>query len=654
MKKYILPIICLTVSLSVIAKTRSYTLESPSGNLRMEILMTDTLSYSVKSGGKDVITAAKSAMIFDSSTIGIKPVTKSVKRASESSVIEPVVPTKFSKVDNRYNSLTVKCAGNYSVEFRAFDDGVAHRFITTGDKTDSVNVVNEIYDITLPENTFANLQQCSSFKTSYEEEYTHMPISEWTPAGNMSTLPVLMQEPDGTNALFCETDLSDYPAMFLKGDGRNGFSAVFPKVPVKFGYDGDRSVKILEEAPYIARTAAARAYPWRYIAIGSPSDIYQQTISCRLTTKNVIADTSWIKPGAASWEWWNGATPYGPDVNFEAGYNLDTYKYFIDFAAKYGIPYIIMDEGWAMTTTDPYTSNPKIDVHEIVRYGNEKGVGVFLWLTWLTVENNMSDLFKTMKEWGVKGLKIDFMDRSDQWMVNYYERVAAEAAKNQILVDMHGAFKPAGLEIKYPNILSYEGVRGMEQMGGCTPDNSVYYPFMRNAVGPMDYTPGAMISMQPEHYRADRPNSASIGTRAYQLALFPLFETGLQMLADNPTLYYRNPDCTEYIASVPLTWDETRLLCAEIGKYVAVAKRHGDKWWISAICNNESPRQLKISTDFLPIDKEYSIEWFEDGINANKQAMDYRHKTGIVNHNSELDLKLARNGGWTAVISPNH
>lgn len=644
--------LALTLGLNAVAAApASYSLKSPSGNIELTVVPSDTLSYSVTAGGKVAVENVRLAMILEKSRYGINPVVKKAHRKSVDNTLSPVVPTKFSKVTNNYNSLTLTCKGGYAVEFRAFDDGVAHRFISSGSKNDSVDVMDEIYSVSLPADTYANIQPCGGFKTSYEDEYKHLMLKDWKRDDKMSTLPVLMQETGGLNALFCETDLIDYPAMFLRGEGVAGFYAVFPKVPVKFGPDGDRSVRILEEASYIARTSAARSYPWRYIALGTAADIYQQTLSCRLTTQSVLDDTSWIKPGAASWEWWNGATPYGPDVNFESGYNLDTYKYFIDFAAEFGIPYIIMDEGWAMTTTDPYTPNPKVDVHEIVRYGKEKGVGVFLWLTWLTVENNMDSLFKTMSDWGVAGLKIDFMDRSDQWMVNYYERVAREAAKNHVLVDMHGSFKPAGLEIRYPNLLSYEGVRGMEQMGGCRPDNTVYLPFMRNAVGPMDYTPGAMISMQPEHYRADRPNSAAIGTRAYQLALFPLFETGLQMLADNPTLYYRNADCTEYIASVPLTWDETRLLDAEIGRYVAVAKRHGDKWWVSAICDNEGPVELNIKADFLG-DGQYDVVWFEDGINAGRQAMDYRRKEGSADNTSVLDMKLARNGGWTAVFTP--
>ena len=329
---------------------------------------------------------------------------------------------------------------------------------------------------------------------------------------------------------------------------------------------------------------------------------------------------------------------------------METYKYFIDFASKFGIPYIIMDEGWAKSTRDPYTPNPDVDLHELIRYGKEKNVGIVLWLTWLTVEKNF-DLFKTFNEWGIKGVKIDFMDRSDQWMVNYYERVAQEAARHHLFVDFHGSFKPAGLEYKYPNVLSYEGVRGMEQMGGCKPENSIYLPFMRNAVGPMDYTPGAMISMQPNIYRSERPNSASIGTRAYQMALFVIFESGLQMLADNPTLYYRNEDCTRFITQVPVTWDETVVLEAKVGEYVIVAKRKGEKWFIGGMTNDkENERESEINLDFLKDGRTYRVTSFEDGINAGYQVMDYRMKSAAMNKNQKLSVKMARNGGFAAVL----
>ncbi len=638
------------VPLCASAKAKTYTLTSPDGAKSIVVSAGDTLSYSVTTSGCPLVEKAKVALITADRAYGVNPKVKKTSRKKVADTIKPVVPLKHSEVDDNYNSLTLDMDGGYAVEFRAYNNGVAHRFITAA--PDSMDVYNEIYDVTFVPGLKANLQQPGGFKTSYEEMYTHKPLAEWTPSDKMSTLPVLMQADGGQCVLVSESDLMDYPCMFLKGDGKNGFYATFPKVPLKFGDDGDRSVKILEEAPYIARTAGKRSFPWRFMAIGTPADIVEQTLAVQLGGANLIDDTSWIKPGLASWEWWNGAMPYGDDVDFESGFNMNTYKYFIDFAAKYGIPYIIMDEGWALDTRDPYTPNPEVDVHEIVRYGKEKGVGVFLWLTWLTVENNF-DLFKTFADWGVKGLKIDFMDRSDQWMVNFYERVIREAAANNLLVDFHGAFKPAGLEQKYPNLLSYEGVRGMEQMGGCVPDNTVYLPFMRNAVGPMDYTPGAMISMQPNCYASRRPNSASIGTRSYQMALFVILESGLQMLADNPTLYYRNDDCTRYIASVPVTWDQTKVIEAVPGEYIIVAKRKGDNWYVGGIANGkEKHREFNVSLDFLQPGVSYTMESFADGVNAHNQAMDYRRKVSQVGSSTTLPVTMARNGGWTAVIKP--
>ncbi|MBO4999965.1 MAG: glycoside hydrolase family 97 catalytic domain-containing protein, partial [Bacteroidaceae bacterium] len=310
-------------------------------------------------------------------------------------------------------------------------------------------------------------------------------------------------------------------------------------------------------------------------------------------------------------------------------------------------------EGWAKSTYDPYTPNDNLDLQELIRYGKEKNVGVILWLTWLCVENNF-DLFAKFEEWGVKGVKIDFMDRSDQWMVDYYERVAAEAAKHHLFVDFHGSFKPAGLEYKYPNVLSYEGVRGVEQNGGCIPDNSVYYPFLRNAIGPMDYTPGVILTYQPELYLSKPYNGGGIGTRAYQMALFVLFETGLQMLCDNPTLYYREKECTEFMAGVPIPTDETVSLEAKVGEYAIVAKRKGDKWYIGGMTNNkEKQREFELSLDFLPEGTTWNMVSFEDGVNANKQAMHYVKKEQQVKKGQKIKVKMARNGGFAAVISMN-
>ena len=628
---------------------KKYELTSPDRQVKATVSVGEQLTYNLAYGNETLLDNCTLGMEVGEEKLGTNPKVVRASRKNVSETITPVVPLKYATVDNHYNQLLLKFRSGYSIEFRAFDNGFAYRFIT--DRKGEMEVKNETFGLHFPGDYLLHMQQPGGFKTSYEEEYRHVESKEWKESDRMALLPLLIDTRKDCKILFSESDLSDYPGMFLKSRGANSVEAVFPRVPLEFGEDGDRSQKILKEADYIARTEGKRNFPWRYFVI-APNDgaLIENTMTLQLAEKNVLDDTSWIKPGQASWEWWNGATPYGPDVNFEAGCNLDTYKYFIDFAAHYGIPYIIMDEGWAMSTRDPYTPNPKVDVHELIRYGKEKNVGIVLWLTWLTVENNFG-LFETFEKWGVKGVKIDFMDRSDQWMVNFYERVAKEAAKHHLLVDFHGSFKPSGLEYKYPNVISYEGVRGMEQMGGCRPDNSVYLPFIRNAVGPMDYTPGAMLSMQPEVYRSERPNSASIGTRAYQMALFVIFESGLQMMADNPTLYYRNDECSRFLTQVPQTWDETIALKAKVGEYVIVAKRKGEKWYIGGMTNNQQKeRTFDIALDFLPEGKTCKITSFEDGINANRQAMDYRKKEQTLKKGDILHVRMARNGGFAAVI----
>lgn len=555
---------------------------------------------------------------------------------------------KFEEIRDRCNMLRLDFRGGWAVEFRAYDDGMAYRFVTA--LGHDIEVLSEKVAIRFPDDYTAVVQQPGGFKTAYEEPYSLIETNGWKPGDPMSVLPVLIDTRQGYKLLLSESALSDYPCMFLEGDGANGMKGTFPKVPLAYEESGDRSMRILQEADYIARTKGTRAFPWRYFVIAKDDgQLIENTMTARLAEQQAIADASWIEPGQVSWEFWNAASPYGPDVDFVAGFNTATYKYYIDFAAEYGIPYIIMDEGWARSTRDPYTPNPAVDVHELIRYGREKGVGIILWMTWLVVENHF-EMFEELSKWGVKGVKIDFMDRSDQWMVNYYERVAAEAARHKMVVAFHGSFKPAGLEYKYPNVLAYEGVRGMENMGGCTPANSVWFPFIRNAVGPMDYTPGAMLSMQPESYCGNRPNAASIGTRAYQMALFVLFETGLQMLADNPTLYYRNDECTRFISRVPVTWDETRALKAVAGKFAVVAKRKGDKWYVGAINGSNEGIELEIPLDFLTPGKNYTMTGFEDGINAFRQAMDYRKTQRRVDSTGKATLKIARNGGWAAVI----
>jgi len=649
MKKHLL-ILLVGMFTNIIA--RSAELISPNGLIKVEIHVTDKISYDIYKGNRLLLKNCSLGINIDKAYLDREIKVRSLKSFKINEQLNPVVPLKFSKIDNLCNVLVMKLSSGYSVEFRAYDGGVAYRFITDlkGDKNGQIKVISENIRLPLPNSYQLHVQPAKDFTSNYETNYIHPDAKTWTDSKQMVTLPALIDTKTGVKILFGETDLTDYPCLFLKGEVNKGMMSTFSKVATEERQEGDRFMRITKSGDFIAKTSGKRTYPWRYfITASNDLELLESTLPVKLAPRSLIKNTDWIKPGQVSWEWWNDASPYGPDVKFESGYNLETYKYYIDFASKSRIPYIIMDEGWAESVHDPYTPNKKVDLQELIKYGKEKKVDIILWLTWLSVEKNMG-LFKKFSEWGIKGVKIDFMDRNDQWMVNYYERVAKEAAKYNILVDFHGAFTPRGLEHKYPNVISYEGVRGLEQMEGCQPENTIYLPFIRNIAGAMDFTPGAMINMQPEVYGGKRPNAAAVGTRAYQLALFVLFESGVQMLCDNPTLYYKNQDCTDFIVKVPVTWDETKALVAEAGEIAVVAKRNGKKWFIGGITNGMA-RDIDLSLDFLTKGKSYSMTCFSDGINASRQAMDFNRKTITVSSNADIPVKMSRNGGFAAIIS---
>ena len=640
-------VLCICISLSA---QKSYQLVSPNGEIKVSVSVSDKIYYDIIYGQETLLENGTMQMQLSKQVLGKNPKLSKVSTQTVNEAICPVIPFKFSNIRNHYNQLLLKFSGNYSVEFRAFDDGVAYRFISN--KKGEVEVLNELFQIDFPEDYLMHTQQSPDFGTNYEIAYTHPKYSEWKVQKGVTLLPLLLEAKNNHKILISESSVSDYPHMFITPSENKGISSAFPKCPIEFGENGDRSLKLMKHADYIAQTSGKRSFPWRYFVITKDDgQLIENTMTARLAEPSQIEDPSWIKPGLTTWEWWNGATPYGTDVDFEGGCNTNTYKYYIDFASKFGVEYILLDEGWAKTTYDPFTPNPNVDLHELIRYGKEKNVGVILWLTWLCAENH-PELFAKFAEWGVKGVKIDFMDRSDQWMVNYYERMASEAAKHKLFIDFHGSFKPAGLEYKYPNVLSYEGVRGQEQNKGCHPDNSIFYPFMRNAVGPMDYTPGVIQTFQPQYYLSTHFNGGGIGTRAYQMALFVLFETGLQMLVDSPTLYYREEDCARFIAGIPLVTEKTISLASKVGEYVIVAKKKGEKWYIGGMTNNkENERIFELSLDFLPEGQTWKMISYEDGVNANKQAMHYMKFEKQVKKGQKIKVKMARNGGFAAMLS---
>lgn len=621
------------------------TAQSPDGQVSVSVTLSDRIYYDVVSHNETLLKQSVIGMQLSDKTLGANPVLKKKSVRTVKETVTPVLPLKYSQVENNYTLLTLDMKGGYAVDFRLYDDGVAFRMRTA--LPGEIKVIQENTVFQLAENCDLVLQQPGGFKTSCEENYSFVKSNEWKKEDRMSELPVLIM---GKNQkiLLSEFDLVSYPGLFLKGNADNSLSAIQPKNPIEYEDQGDRSHRILKEADYIAKTKGTRTFPWRYMLITQEDGrLAENTMPMRLAQKCQIEDTSWIKPGQTCWDWLNGI-PYGADVTFKGGINLDTYKYFVDFASRNGVPYIIMDEGWALDTRDPFRTNPEVNLPELIRYGKSKNVGIWVWLPWLTVEHHM-DLFEKFEEWGIVGTKIDFMDRQDQWMVDFYDRVAKEAAKHHIMVDFHGAFHPSGLEYRYPNILTYEGVRGMEYNGSCTPKNSIWFPFLRNAVGPMDYTPGSMLCYQPESHHGNRPICAGVGTKAYHMAVFVLFETNLQMLMDNPCRYDKWPDCRDFITSVPVNWDETRVLAAEAGQYIVMAKRKGQKWFIGGITNDKE-RELDVTLNVLPEGKNLQMTSFVDGVNADRMAMDYRQEKASVNKSTKLHIKMARNGGFAAVI----
>ena len=618
---------------------------SPDGQTQVNVTISDRIYYNVVSGGETLFDKCHIGMTLRDRTLGEKPSLKSKKVREVSETVTPIHPLKASTVENKYTLLTLNMGGNYKVEWRIYDDAVAYRFVTSikGD----IEVMAEDATWQLAEDSKLVLQQTGGFKTSCEETYSVVDSKSWKAEDKMSELPILVM---GKNhkMLISEFDLFDYPGTFLKGNAENGFYGVHPKNPLEYEDQGDRSQKILKEADYIAKTSGTRSFPWRYVLITQDDrKLAESTMPMRLAPENVIGETDWIKPGLTCWDWLNGI-PYGPDVTFKSGINLDTYKYFVDFAARNGVGYMLMDEGWALDTRDPFKTNPEVHLPELISYAKGKGVGIIVWLPWLTVEHNMN-VFEVFEEWGIKGVKIDFMDRQDQWMVNFYERVAKEAAEHHIFVDFHGAFHPSGLDYKYPNVLTYEGVRGMEYNGSCRPENTVWFPFLRGAVGPMDYTPGSMLCCQPESYHGNRPICAGMGTKAYNMAVFVLFESNLQMLMDNPCRYDQWPDCRDFLTKMPVNWDETRVLAAEAGQYCVTAKRKGDKWYIGGFTNGKE-RNIQIDLSFLTAGKTYKMTSFEDGVNAHIMAMDYVRKEASVNNGTKKDIRMVRNGGFAAVL----
>ncbi|WNH09847.1 glycoside hydrolase family 97 protein [Thalassobellus suaedae] len=633
------------------AHSQNYEIKSPDGNIRISIDNSDNIIWSASLNGNVIIEKAEAGMDFTSNTdFGTNPKVKKHTIKSVSKTIHPVVAHKDSKIKDDYTEISITYRGHYKLNFRAYNDGVAYQFIDEAHARRQV--VSENISLTFPKGTKSLFPQEESMYSHNERLYLDKSLPEIL-TNEFCSLPVLFIT-NKAKVLFTETALIDYPGLFLKGNASTTMNAIFPKYvleAVDKNGKSDRVQTITKEADYIAQTTGKRVYPWRVFIISDDDrTLIESNLTYQLAKPTVIKNTSWIKPGKVAWDWYNANNIYG--VDFKAGLNDDTYKYYIDFASKNNIEYIILDEGWTKSTTDILHFNPEMDINELIRYGNEKNVGIILWVLWKPLDENLLEILETYKRWGAKGIKIDYMQRNDQYMVNSYEQIAKECAKLQLLVDFHGAFKPSGLRRMYPNVVNYEGVRGNENnkwSEDITPEHNVTIPFIRMAAVPMDFTPGAMINKQTKNYAISFDRPMSLGTRAHQVAMYVVYEAPLQMMCESPSTYYKEQETVDFITKIPTTWDETKVLHGSVGNYIVVARRKEDTWYIGGMTDSNA-RSLPLDLSFLG-EGSYNMEVYRDGINVDMFAQDYKIETLHVTKSTKATANIASGGGWSAIIT---
>ena len=630
---------------SLSAKTHE--LYSPDKKIKVIIQVDRAVSYSVFCDGKEILSPSPISLTIErSGVLGKEPRLSGVKSRTVNDRIIPPVKEKRAVIADRFNEAVLTFKGSYGLVFRAYDDGVAYRFFTK--LKGRVKVISEEVSLKFNRDHSVYFPVTDSFLSSFERNYSYLPLSQIT-AEKMAFLPVLIDIQDGPKVAITEADLDDYPGLYLMGspDGSPALRGTFAAYPLKEEQKRDRTLAVAERADYIADTDGTREFPWRVLAITRrDGELLENDIVYRLARPPVLKDTSWIKPGKVAWDWWNDLNLFG--VDFESGINTRTYKYYIDFAAKFGIEYIILDEGWS-DPADLLKTNPDLDMPGLLAYACEKNVGLVLWCVWLTLDRQLQEALDLFERWGVRGIKVDFMDRDDQKVVNFHKRVAAEAAKRKLVVDFHGAFKPTGLRRQYPNLLTREGVLGLEYnkwSKSVTPEHDLLIPFIRMLAGPMDFTPGAMRNAGEKDFQAVFSEPMSQGTRCHQLAMYVVYESPLQMLSDSPSAYLREPEIMDFLAKVPTVWDETIGLGAKVGDYVVVARKSGDEWYVGAM-TDWTPRELEIDFGFLGAG-EYQAEVYADGVNAARYASDYTKSSLAVKAGDRLKIKLAPGGGWAA------
>ena len=647
----ILSLLLLSGNASFAAKEKKYVLSSPDGTLKVEISAGNELAYQVMHGNDTILSHSNIGLVLENGTIvGKTPrITGERRRKIKDNIESPFY--RFKEFVATGNELDLKLKGGFGIIFRAYNEGVAYRFYTT--QSSDIIIKEEQAEFNFKEDYTAYLPYTTNDKKpmamAYQNVYDITPLSKAQP--KLAFLPVTV-DCGSVKLTLLESDLEAYPDMFVQSQqGKYGLKGVFAPYPAKTDfYPWRKQEYVTETTDFISRSRGSRSYPWRVLAITEKdTDMPVNNLVYALASPNRIGDTSWIKTGKVAWDWWNDWNLKG--VPFKAGINMDTYKYYIDFASRNGLEFIVLDEGWYDPKSgDMLTVIPELDLTELIAYGKSKGVEIVLWTVFNVLDSQLEAACKKYADMGIKGFKVDFLDRDDQTAVEMVYRIAEMTARYKLTLDLHGIYKPTGINRTYPHIINFESVFGMEEVKWTDIKNNmplydVTFPYIRMMAGPVDYTPGAMRNATKADWRAMYYTPASMGTRCHQLAAYIVHDSPFTMLCDAPTNYLNEQECVDFIASLPVEVDSTFIASGELGKYIVTVRKKDVNWYIGGMTNWDE-RDVQLDFSFLPEGMSYTAVLFKDGVNANKQAEDYRKETIRIDKDSRLTLHLASGGGF--------
>lgn len=641
------------------------TLESLNQKILVEIdVKSPQLSYTLVYDGIKVLNPSPIGMnLASGEKFGVNPQLLSSSLTKHNEAIQAPIYKK-KQIKDEYNQLLMTFKNDFSVLFRAYDDGVAYRILTKKNKEIVVTDENVSYVFADNYNSMVpyikerrndgSIEQ--QFYSSFQSYYSTQPLLD-IKYGRLMLSPLLIELDRNHKAVIGESDVEDYPGTHLIHYGGNtltGISAPYPKKEVQGGHNNLQMI-VAEREDYLAKTSGNRAFPWRFIVLSENDvELANSDMVYKLASPPRFTDYSWIKPGKVAWDWWNSWNLEG--VDFRTGVNNDTYKFYIDFASKYGLEYVILDEGWSVHgTADLYQVIPEIDIAELVAYGKERNVDIVLWAGFEALNKDIEGICRHYAQMGVKGFKVDFMDRDDQKVVNFHYKVAEAGARHKLLINFHGTYKPTGLQRTYPNVINFEGINGLEQMKWAEPSTDqvtydVTVPYIRMLAGPVDYTQGATKNVAKGYYQPIYHEPMSQGTRCRQLAMYVIFESPMNMLCDTPTNYMKEEESLKFISDIPTVWDDTKGLEGKVGEYIVMARRTGNEWYIGGMTNWDE-REVKIDLSFLNTG-EYKVELFKDGINADKKGTDYKKDEIRMRNSEKITVKMMPGGGFAAKITP--